>query len=315
MLSIFKLIRFPNLLLIAFTLVTMRYGVMQPILIANGLNLELSSVYFALLVASVVLIAASGYMINDYFDLETDTINRPDKVLIGKVFTPNAVYNAYIVLNVLALILAFYVSYNLRLYKIFFIFPLTCGFLWFYSNTYKSQFLIGNILVSAFTALVPVIPVIYELPSVYTKYKKFIVLEDLNLKSIYIVIAIFSLFAFIINLIREIVKDMEDYEGDKTAGCRTVPIVLGLKASKIIVSIMHVFVIITIAGIYKYFLLYNEIGKIDFMTMAYFTLFLSIPLAISGYFIISAKERKNYSKASAFLKFVLLFGIIYAWIL
>jgi 4-hydroxybenzoate polyprenyltransferase len=310
-----KLIRLPNLILIALTLFLMRYGVLQPILTANGLGLELNNLYFLLLVAAVVLIAAGGYMINDYFDVETDTINCPEKVLIGKVFTPNAIYNAYLFLNILALALAFYVSFKLKFFSLFIIFPVTVGALWFYSNTYKQQFLIGNILVSIFVAVVPMLPAFYEVPLVYSKYKTFIVLEGLDLKYMYYWPGVFAIFAFLVNLVREIVKDSEDYLGDSAVGSTTIPIVLGTKATKVIVIILQSIIFILLALVYIYFLLFDEVENIDFITMGYFVLFLFIPLVISGYFVVFAQERTDYSKASLLLKIVLLFGILYALIL
>jgi 4-hydroxybenzoate polyprenyltransferase len=311
-LPILRLIRLPNLLIIAFTMITIRYGVLKPFL--NALSLELPTLYFLFIVTSVVLIAAGGYMINDYFDVDTDNINKPNKVLIGKVFTSNSVLNAYIVINVISIALAFFVSYKLGFTKLFLIFPLTVGLLWFYSNTYKNQFLIGNILISGFIACVTMIPALYELPVVFSKYKD--IIDPGEMKYFYIPAGIFAAFAFIANLIREITKDAEDYEGDNATGSRTLPIVLGIKTTKIIINLLNVIFLACLVWILKTFLLYNTATeKLDIISLLYFICFLFVPIIISGYYVFMADSRKGFSLAALFQKIVMIFGILYAWIL
>jgi 4-hydroxybenzoate polyprenyltransferase len=314
-LAILRLIRFPNLIIVAFTLYTIRYGVLQPILLANGMELGMDNMFFSFVVAGVMLIAAAGYMINDYFDVDTDNINRPDKVLVGKVFTPNSVFNGYVVLNILGLALIFIVSYKLKLLPVFWIFPLSVGMLWFYSTTYKHQLLLGNILISAFTAGVTVVPALFDLPVIFKTYGSFIRSEGLDFKYLYVVTGVFTGFAFMLNLIREIIKDMEDVTGDESIGCRTVPIVVGIKYSKIIVFALVVILIGSILFIYKKFLFINEMGKMDLITFWYFILLLIMPLVLSLYYLIKANESKDYSKSSLFLKMVMFFGLLYAWVL
>jgi 4-hydroxybenzoate polyprenyltransferase len=293
----------------------MRYGVVQPILVINGLSLELGNIMFVLLIISVVAIAAAGYMINDYFDVDTDTLNKPDKVIVGKVFTANSVYYSYIILNVLALALAFYVTLQIHFLSMFLIFPLASGILWFYSNTYKRQFLIGNLLVSFLLAGVPMVPLFYEIPLVLAKYKTFIVIEGLSLKYLYVWVGAFSVFAFIINMIREIIKDAEDFYGDELSGCMTLPIVLGEKVTRIIIIVLTALVMALVIFVFIYFLMFNRVGNIDFISLIYLSLFIVLPLSLIIYNSLRFKEKKGYTRSSALIKAVLVFGLIYAWIL
>jgi 4-hydroxybenzoate polyprenyltransferase len=296
-------------------MILMRYGVIQPLFVVNGLNLEFSNLYFIVLVVAVVLTAAAGYIINDYFDVDTDSVNNPEKIIIGKHITANSAYNSYIILNCIALALALYITLKTTSFSIFLIFPITTGVLWFYSTTYKRQFLLGNILVSLLIAIVPLLPAIYEIPLALGKNKEYLEYNGIHLQFIYIWVGIFGLFAFLVNLIREIVKDAEDYIGDKVTGCRTLPVVAGLKITKIIITTLIVLTILMLGGLFIFFLLFNEKAKIDFITLGYFLVFLIIPLVITALLVYKATETKRYSKASCILKIVLFFGIMYACVL
>jgi len=315
MISILRLVRFPNLVMIALTMILVRYGILQPLFVVNALSLEFPDQYFMFLVISVMLIAAAGYMINDYFDVDTDTINNPDKVIIGKRFTATSVYYSYLVLNCIALVLAFYITYKTTILSLFFIFPITAGILWFYSTTYKRQLLLGNLLISVLIGIVPLLPAVYEIPLVFIKYKSFIQNTEMNIQFIYVWVGIFGIFAFLINFIREIVKDAEDYIGDKVTGCQTLPVVFGLKVTKVVVIVLLILVIFLLAGLFIFFLLFNEYGKIDYITLGYFLVFLITPMIITMIYIYKAEKKKFYTKAALVLKVVLFFGIFYAWIL
>lgn len=305
----------PNLVIIALTMILMRYGILQPILISNGLSLELSTALFFLMVLVVVLIAAAGYMINDYYDVDTDTLNKPDKMIVGKIFSADSVYYSYVILNFIALVIAFYVTKQIHFFSIFFIFPMACGVLWFYSTTYKKQFLIGNLIVSFLLAGVPLVPLMYEMPLIITKYRSYILMEGLSLKYLYIWVGAFSVFAFFINLIREIVKDAEDFYGDEVTGCNTVPIFLGEKAAKIIIVALTSLVILLISFIYIFILLFDKYGNVDYISMFYLALFVVLPLIYIIFNTLRFGNKKGFSRSSLIIKIVLVLGVLYAWVL
>ena len=311
-LSVIRLIRFKNLVIIALTLYLMRYAIVQPILVIYGLSLEFPFVYFNLIALSILLIAAAGYMINDYFDVKIDTINRPDKVIVDKFFSANAVFYAYIILNLMALIITGYISYRTNHLKLFAIYPVTIGALWFYSTIYKKQLLIGNIIVGLVTAIVPILPALYEIPFVNAKYRDYLMQTNLDIKIILAWTGSFAFFAFFINILREIIKDAEDFEGDNSVFRNTLPIVLGMRITKLIIYIIISIVILALGILYDLFLRVNDDGTIDFITLLYFLVLIIIPLLITAVIIFKAKTPKMYSKAALIVKCIIITGIAYS---
>jgi len=293
-------------------MVLMRYGIIQPVFSYYGIDkFEFPLLHFVLLVFSVVLVAADGYMINDYFDVKTDQINRPDKIVIGKFIKASRVYSTYFILNIIAMCLSLYISYKVRVVYLFVIFPLTIGLLWFYSTTYKRQLLLGNLLVSLITALVPLLVVLYEMPLIHTKYidkpEAYLVL----LKVVFSLCGVYSVFAFMITFIRELVKDAEDFDGDKANGRNTLLIVFGLAVTRKVITTLILITIALLVYIYCKYLIISCLRKIDIITMLYFVLFLIIPLTVVIFMVVRAKGKRHFFFASSILKFVMLAGILY----
>ena len=287
----------------------MRYCIIQPIFIRYYIDLEFPTLLFMLLVLTVVLIAAAGYMINDYFDVKTDLVNRPDKVIIGKHIKASKVYLAYFVINFIALGISFYLSVSVGVTSMTFLFPLAMGLLWFYSTTYKRLLLTGNILVSIIVAGVPLLVALYEMPLIHVKYLHYPLAYSILLKIIAGWCGTYALFAFIVNLIRELVKDIEDFEGDIAFGRTTLPIAFGLKTSKIVVATL---IAVTIAIIEVVFIYLLEPNKLDMITFAYFHLLLIIPLLIAAILIFMANQKKHYTIISLIIKLVMVSGLLYA---
>jgi 4-hydroxybenzoate polyprenyltransferase len=170
MFAFLKLIRLQNLLIIAFTQYMVRWCLIYPILKARGFELQLSDIYFFLMVLSTVMIAAAGYIINDYFDVRIDKVNKPERLVVGKGVKRRVAMGAHTVINIIAIFISLYVSYTIGAWKLGLIYFICALGLWFYSTTFKRQFLIGNIVIAFFTALVPLIVGIYDLLPCYTKY-------------------------------------------------------------------------------------------------------------------------------------------------
>jgi 4-hydroxybenzoate polyprenyltransferase len=228
--AFFRLVRWPNLLFIAITQSLFYFCILLPSFQSdnpareNILNLN----DFLLLSASSVLIAAAGYIINDYFDLHIDRINKPDKVVVEKIIKRRWAIIWHWVLSGVGVIIGFYLSWKIRN---IFIGPtnLACVLLlWLYSTTFKKKLLIGNILISLLTAWV--IGVLYLAEF---RLHRFVDPQFHNaLSRVYKFTVVYSSFAFISSLVREVIKDMEDMEGDERYGCRTMPLVWGLNAAK-----------------------------------------------------------------------------------
>lgn len=320
---IFRLIRWPNLIIIALTMCLMRYGIIQPILKIYHLQLIFPVIHFCLLVLSVMMIAAAGYIINDYFDVEVDEVNRPETQVIGKYFTAKSAYISYYCINAVALCISLFLCWKTDILSFFFIFPLTIGILWFYSTTYKRQLLIGNFLVSFIIAVVPLLVPMFDIPPVYKKFHQFFLETNQNLNILFVWIGVFSLFAFLLNLTREIVKDSEDFEGDIAYGRNTMPIFFGLKITKASVVFLLT-IILSIVGYFyfKYLLrvvvetLENGItvskSNYDIVTGLYLFFLIAIPIITTIVMIIMAKKKRHYSIVSGILKFVMLMGICYS---
>ena len=157
--SIFSLVRFPNLLIIAFTQYAMRYLLMEPLLPSETFELQFGAFQFALLVFSTMLIAAAGYIINDYFDTRADLINKPSRVVVGVSISRKEAMILHMILNIMGVGIGVYLALHIGLPALSLVFVLSTGLLWFYSTNYKKQFLVGNLIVAFLTALVPLMVV------------------------------------------------------------------------------------------------------------------------------------------------------------
>ncbi len=306
--SYLKLIRFPNLLMVAFTMYAIRWALIYPMLAVSELKLQFGEFDFFLLVVSTVFITAAGYGINDYFDVRTDSLNRPDRVVIGKTVKRRVALALHWFFNTAAVMMGFYISHKIGFWQFGFLFVITSGLLWYYSTTYKRQFLIGNLIVALLTALVPVLVLIYEIPSLNKAYAD--LLQENNTSFMYIVrwVLAFSIFAFITTLAREIIKDIEDFEGDAAFGRNTLPVVLGIKTTKAIAIGLE---IITIGLLY-----FVHFWKLkDMLSLLYITFVLVIPLLYISWTILKANQKKHYTHASILAKLMMLGGILYLVVL
>ncbi|NJO93104.1 MAG: UbiA family prenyltransferase [Chloroflexia bacterium] len=124
--------------------------------------LQMSEFDFFILMLATVCLTAAGYVINDYFDTKTDSLNRPKTVIVGKSISRRSAMAIHIVLNAIGVIGGFYASWKVGHPKFGFIFVLAAGILWYYSTTYKRQFLVGNLIVSLLTAMVPLMVILLK---------------------------------------------------------------------------------------------------------------------------------------------------------
>jgi 4-hydroxybenzoate polyprenyltransferase len=298
-----KLIRFPNLLIVVMTMLLMRYAILGPVLGKMNMALQSSWVDFLILVFATVLITAGGYVINDYFDIKTDLINR-GKVIVGTKIPRRQAMMWHNLFNITGVAAGFYVSARAGYIWLGLLFLVVSGLLYFYSASYKRQFLIGNILVAVLTAMVPMLVVILEAPAIYRYYLiNSTVAPDLTI--IFYWIGGFAVFAFLTTLSREIIKDIEDFEGDVAYGRNTVPVIIGILTSKI-VSVCLVF--ITITALYLVWYLYLN----DLITFIYITAALGLPMGYAIFQIIVSTSRKQLHSASRIMKIVMLGGILYS---
>jgi 4-hydroxybenzoate polyprenyltransferase len=305
MLAFLKLIRVKNLLIIAFTQYMVRWCLLYPIFKACKYELQMSNFYFFLLSFSTVLIAAAGYAINDYFDMRIDKVNKPERMIIDKGIKRRVAMGAHTAMNILAIIISLYVSWAVGAWKLVFIHVLCTTGLWFYSTTFKRQFFIGNFVIAIFTALVPLVVGIYELIACYNES---LVTIDFR-KGAWTLILALSFFAFITTLLREILKDIEDVEGDKEYGCKTMPVIIGVKGAK------NVSIAISLATMlclgYIQLIYWNTYNMLAFY---YIMLGIQLPFVFLIYRIFKAKEKKDFRLAGNTSKFIMLMGICYLFV-
>jgi 4-hydroxybenzoate polyprenyltransferase len=312
MLDFLRLIRYKNLLIIAVTQYLMRYCIINPILKVSGMELQMDQFHFILLVLSSVLITAAGYVINDYFDTGTDMLNRPETVIVGKIINRKMAMLMHILLNIIGIGIGIYLSFKINIIAFAGAYLLVSGILWFYSTTYKRQFLIGNLIVAIFTGMVPFVVALFEVPQLNQQYKEVLLSLNMNFNSILGWVGGFSFFAFLSTLVREIIKDIEDFKGDRAFGRNTLPVVLGIRTSKIITICLIGFNIFALLYIYFSYLLHTFSGNIDYLSIVYFVVLLIIPFIILAYLIIKAENKNHYHQASNLTKFIMLAGILYS---
>jgi len=311
----FKLIRWQNLLVVILTMMLMRYAVLAPLLsktvviLRNGtgeaipMSLQFPWYNFILLVAATVFITAGGYVINDYFDIKTDLINK-GKVIVGTKVPRRMAMMWHNLLNIAGVALGFYISYSAGYFWLGSLFLVVSGLLYFYSASYKRQFLIGNLIVALLTAMVPLLVVFYEWPALYRYYKiNAISMPEINF--IVYWVGGFALFAFLSNLIREIIKDIEDFEGDIAYGRNTIPVVIGILSAKI-VSVSLIFVTVIFLYLTWHFFVNDTI------TLIYITVAIVLPLLYVIFKLFRSSEREQLHGASSMMKIVMITGLLYS---
>ena len=244
--AFFKLVRWPNLLITALTMFLVYHFVMR-----MG-----STWMFTLMVISMVLIQAGGYVINDIFDKDIDVVNKPEKLIVGKIFTDRQCKLFYIVLTVIGLVCALVASImalGKSFLTIFAFMVLLACLLYTYSSRYKKELVIGNLIVSISVAFAVFLPWIFQMLYISKHELLLITMRPLMQFSLQIVL-IYTAFAFLMTIIREIVKDMQDVVGDGSQHCRTIPIAWGIKTAQVIVLMLSLltFVMIVYAKEYLY---------------------------------------------------------------
>jgi 4-hydroxybenzoate polyprenyltransferase len=256
---------------------------------------------FLFLVTASVLIAAAGYIINDYFDLNIDQVNKPGKVVVNVLITRRWVIFWHMFLSLLGL---FFTVSALPIAEYWY---LVLGnlasiiLLWFYSTTFKKQLLIGNVLISLLTAWV--IGIIF-----FSKYLLRIntLLEvDRSQVRFFRLTVLYASFAFIISLIREVIKDMEDMDGDRKYGCRTMPIIWGMNASKVFVAVW-IIVLVSALTILQFYVL--PFGW--WMSALYCLLFIIGPLVWILLKLFKAQSAEDFHRLSTVIKLVMFTGIL-----
>ncbi len=290
----FIFFRVKNLLMIILIQVLIKY-----ILFAKfNLTLSLDNFHFSVLVLSTVLIALAGYIINDLNDVKEDNINKPQKVFVGKLVTKQRADNLFLALNFTGLLLGYYLSYSIDEISFFAIYIIASLLSYLYSIKLKKMLLIKNLIVAFLVFLSIFIVGLYDIVPATSAYNNQGQLDVFNL------VLKISVFAFLLTFLREIVKDIEDLEGDKKVGIKSLPLVLSINKVKIIIFAIALLTLVFID--YFAFNLY----KTKTIASLYLLIIVSIPLL---YFMIklkNAKKKLEFNKLSTLLKIIMLLGIL-----
>lgn len=288
--AFFRLIRWKNLLLLLYIQLLLKF------LFFTSFNAttNLSVLQFFTLVLAILFVTAAGYILNDIIDLKTDLINKPHKIIVADFFTVESTQRLYVITNTLGIGLGIGLSLSVQKPTFSFIFIGASLLLYFYSKKLKSKPLIGNITSSFLVAMSIISLCLFDLS--YTIQNNF---QQLVIQ----VTVLLSFFAFLINMVREVVKDIEDINGDYSLNMRTLPILFGISRAKKTAAFLCLFpiglllfIILKFASEYKF-------------TVLYLGLFTLLPLLYVAMKLLSAKTKKDFKKLSMLLKLIMFLGI------
>lgn len=264
----------------------------------QNIPLALANWQYGLLIAATILIAAGGYVINDIFDQNTDNENKPNKVIVGRSISETQAYNIYFALTVTGVCIGFYLSNVIQKPGFASIFILIAATLYLYATSLKQMMIIGNVVVALLLSFSVIIIGIFDLfPATGLDNQQ-------QMKIFFSILLDYAIFAFMINFIREIVKDLEDFDGDYAEGMNTLPIVAGKKNTTIIVFVLSLIPLFSL-------LYYINRYLLDLLFVSvYLLLFVCSPLVFFSIKIWTAKSKKEFHTLSSLLKWILFFGII-----
>jgi 4-hydroxybenzoate polyprenyltransferase len=294
MLSKLLIFRPVNLVIIDLTQFLVRYCIIMPAFITEYNNTgafpsHLSKAEFLLLMFATMAIAAGGYAINDVFDIHIDEINKPGKNVVGKKLTSGAARSAAFILFLIGSVVGITVSIRAGVPAMGFLLPFSALSLYLYSSHFKRRLLSGNFIVALLSSLSVLIVALFE-PHFYPNIQ---------------FVLIYAAFAFLISMIREIIKDAEDVEGDERSQCKTFPILYGISKTKTLLSIL---IALNLAVICFFLVTYFYSNTV--ISFWYLVGLFAIPFMALGYLVVSAETKKDFHYASVFAKFLMLYGVL-----
>jgi len=297
------MVRLPNLIFIVLTQCLFYYCILLPLLKTAEIKVSIDQPRFILLTLASVLIAAAGYIINDYFDINIDQVNKPQKNVVDIIVSRRWAMLWHFVLSGIGVLLSLYVSWSTGLWYIV-LANLACVFLLFgYSVSLKRELLFGNILISLLTVRVVLILCLSEFHlSLSTQIDPAFLLTQNKIMRLGF---LFAGFAFILSLIREAIKDMEDIEGDARYGSKTMPIVWGVQAAKIYVAVWMVVLLGLLATVQVYIIRFHW-----WWPVIYSIVLIILPLLYVFYKLFKATTPQQFHYVSGITKTVMLTGIL-----
>lgn len=265
---------------------------------AMAVDTTLNALGFSLLIFTTLLIAAGGYVINDIYDMETDAVNKPNKVIVGKHIPEKIANYLYIAFTFTGVCLGFYISHSVGRPPFFIVFIAISALLYIYASYLKQIAIVGNIVVSAAVCLSILIVGVFELIPAITA-------QNQNIQStMFEVLTDFGIFAFLINFIREIVKDIQDVDGDHKVGMQTLPIIFGkTRTAKVAFAITCITILVLIYYIGTFLYMHTE-------AIVYFLIAVVGPLIYIAIKLFTAEKNHQFKRISLLLKIVMITGML-----
>ena len=295
MISFLNLIRWKNLLLIALVQILIKYALLESF---EVVRFTLNDFGFFLLVLATISIAAAGYVINDIYDVETDLVNKPEKIIVGKSISEKSAFSIYIILTIIGVGVGFYLSNLVGRNGFSAIFVIISALLYIYATYLKQTALVGNIVISFLVSMSLLIVGLFELLPVITEQNRETQLTFFK------IIFDYAIFAFMINMLREMIKDIEDINGDHKAEMKTLPILIGRKRS---LKVVFALSLIPLFAVTYYIITY--LYK-HYVAVGYFLILIIAPLLYFTIKSFTAETKKEISFLSVLLKFIMFFGVI-----
>lgn len=299
--AFFRLVRLPNLLFIAYTQTLFLRFVVLPAHEGNAHSrLTLVPEAFGLLMAASLCIAAGGYVINDYFDLNIDRVNRPDRLVIERVIPRRWAIAWHLVFSMAGIACSLWLSATTGSPLVAILNTVAVVVLWLYSTTFKRQLLAGNIVISALTAWVVLVLYVAEAAPGWPAYDR---RQAFYLTTVYKPAIVYAGFAFMLSLVREAVKDMEDRVGDHRHGRRTMAVAWGLRSTKIYTAIWLVVLLMGVGAFSAYFAILGQ-----WLMPAFMAAGVLLPLGAVLRGLRKATAPRRFGRFSAWLKWAMLGG-------
>lgn len=296
--AFFKLIRLPNLFFIALTQALFQYCIYYPLYRHSIPGNDM--VNFILLCLASLFIAAAGYIINDYFDINIDEVNKPQKMVVDKIIHRRWAIAWHFILSASGIILT---ALALPFFEKWYLVLANMGcvaLLWFYSTNFKKNLLIGNIVISLLTSWAILI-IFFSKVSVTDAFDQ----GSISQAKFFRFAFLYAGFAFLSTLIREAIKDIEDINGDAKYGCRTMPIIWGINAAKVYIAVWMIVLIVMLLIIQVYILQFRW-----WWPVVYSVLLVIIPLVLIFKKLFKASTTEDYHHLSNRIKLVVLTGIL-----
>ncbi|MBR1426265.1 MAG: geranylgeranylglycerol-phosphate geranylgeranyltransferase [Paludibacteraceae bacterium] len=305
-----RLVRINNLLFVTILLGVMQHWAVMPVLRHTLVTEHLPWWVLLLLVAGTVCVAAGGYVINDWFDVKIDRINRPDDLIVTRVIDKETAMRLFYVLTGVGIACGLASAVCCRSITLGAVFIIVPGLLWFYSASYKRQLFVGNLIVAFCAALTPMLVAVANVDYLRHVYGDLFMGTGIAPR-LYAWCGGFAVFAFLMTWAREVVKDLQDRRGDRELECHTVPVVLGVAWAKTVVTVLLV-----LTGALASWVVWGMLpaaeGGLGVATR-YLLCGLLIPLVCELWLLWAAGTPREYRNAQQLLKFIMLLGTLSAF--